>query len=106
MDETACQRREFLRQLLLSCFSLGGILAGKGTAGPAVSRSAEEYDPRSHSWGMGIAIDKCIGCGRCADACKKENDVPTGPFFFRTWVEPFVLPGGGEVGVRHHNGGP
>jgi Fe-S-cluster-containing dehydrogenase component len=54
---------------------------------------------------MGIVIDKCIGCGRCADACKKENDVPTEPFFFRTWIERYVILEGGEVVVDSPSGG-
>ncbi|MGB6033961.1 MAG: 4Fe-4S dicluster domain-containing protein [Bacteroidota bacterium] len=40
---------------------------------------------------MGIQINKCIGCGRCVEACKDENDVPREPFFFRTWVERYVI---------------
>lgn len=51
----------------------------------------EDYNPNEHHWGMGINIDKCIGCGRCADACKKENNVPDVPFFFRTWVERYQI---------------
>src|SRR3989338_665883 len=58
------------------------------------------------SWyGMGIDIDKCIGCGRCADACKKENNVPREPFFFRSWVEQYTIKNDGEVKVESPNGG-
>ena len=38
-------------------------------------------------WGYAIDVTKCIGCARCVDACKTENDVPREPFYFRTWVE-------------------
>jgi tetrathionate reductase subunit B len=70
------------------------------------------YDPKKHKWVMAIDINKCIGCGLCAEACKKENDVPEGPYF-RTWVERYVItkpkPGTGEargeVLVDSPNGG-
>ena len=56
-------------------------------------------------WGFAIDIDKCIGCGRCAAACKTENDVPREPFFFRTLVERYVIRKSGEVEVVSPNGG-
>jgi Fe-S-cluster-containing dehydrogenase component len=49
---------------------------------------------------MGIQIDRCIGCGMCVDACKTENDVLRVPFFFRTWVERYVIHMDGEVTVE------
>jgi len=70
---------------------------------PIQSRAAEKknpnrvlvlgngYIPSDHYWGMGIDISKCIGCGRCVDACKMENKVPREPFFFRTWVERYRI---------------
>jgi len=63
------------------------------------------YKPAEHSWGMGIKVDKCIGCGRCVEACKTENSVPQEPFFFRTWVEQYTILEGGEVIVQSPNGG-
>jgi Fe-S-cluster-containing dehydrogenase component len=66
----------------------------------AATPGARRYDPRSHYYGMGIDIDRCIGCNRCADACKAENDVPPEPFYFRTWVERYVIRRDGEVIVE------
>ena len=37
------------------------------------------YDPTKHKWLMAIDVNRCIGCGLCAEACKKENHVPEGP---------------------------
>lgn len=56
-------------------------------------------------WGFGVDIDKCIGCTRCVDACKTENDVPRHPFYFRTWVERYVIRKNGHVKVESPNGG-
>src|ERR1039457_3750388 len=48
----------------------------------------KDYDPTKHKWVMAIDANRCIGCGFCAEACKKENHVPEGPYF-RTWVERY-----------------
>jgi Fe-S-cluster-containing dehydrogenase component len=71
------------------------------------------YDPHKHKWQMVIDVDRCIGCGLCADACKTENGVPREPTFFRTWVERYIIlqpePGStdtrGETIVDSPNGG-
>jgi tetrathionate reductase subunit B len=103
---------------------VGAILAGLGVmplarAAKAVVKTklvANEglkgYDPRKHRWLMGIDVNRCIGCGLCAETCKKENHVPEGPFF-RTWIERYIIrkptPGTaeirGEVSVDSPKGG-
>jgi Fe-S-cluster-containing dehydrogenase component len=73
----------------------------------------KDYDPFKHKWLMCFDVDKCIGCGLCVDACKKENHVPEAPTFFRTWIERYIIkkpkPGSGEargeVLVDSPNGG-
>ena len=103
MDKKNIERREFLEKLMFSLCSL----TFPGLLGAQEKRSAygKSYNPKEHSWGMGIRVDKCIGCGRCANACKKENDVPALPFYFRTWVERYIIYDGGEVIVDSPNGG-
>jgi Fe-S-cluster-containing dehydrogenase component len=72
----------------------------------------KDYDPTQHRWLMAIDVNKCIGCGLCAEACKKENLVPEGPFY-RTWIERYIVkkpkPGSaetrGEVLVDSPEGG-
>ena len=56
-----------------------------------VSTSAPRgYDPTKHKWQMAIDVNRCIGCGHCVEACKKENHVPEGPYY-RTWIERYVI---------------
>jgi tetrathionate reductase subunit B len=56
-------------------------------------------------YGIGIDIDKCIGCGKCANACKLENNVPKAPFYFRSWVEQYTIKNDGTIKVESPNGG-
>lgn len=51
----------------------------------------KNYDPMAHQWQMVIDIDRCIGCGLCAEACKTENSVPRDSASFRTWIERYTL---------------
>jgi len=96
-------RRTFLQQ---AAAGLPLLLALVSLAGEEVSGDdAKPYDPRAHYYGMGIDPGRCIGCGRCAEACKIENDVPREPFYFRTWVERYVIKIDGEVLVDSPNGG-
>lgn len=113
-------KREFLKGLILF-FPSGGLAtiltkrvgAGetggkeKGPEAPggkeAKARPNGAYDPGRHYYGMGIEIDKCIGCSRCVEACKAENNVPPEPFFFRTWVERYVITRNREVAVEGIN---
>lgn len=102
--EANFDRREFLSTLIKA----SGCALISTAAGPMLlygQPDPSKYDPNRHYWGMGIHIDKCIGCGRCADACKTENDVLREPFFFRTWVERYTVDADGEVEVDSPNGG-
>jgi tetrathionate reductase subunit B len=56
-------------------------------------------------WGIGIDISKCIGCGLCAKSCKKENNVPEDPFYFRSWVEQYTVMNDESIKVISPNGG-
>ncbi len=86
-------RRSFMLKLLSVTAAVAG---GAVTALRAAVNSVARY-------GMGIQIDKCIGCGRCVEACKEENDVPPEPFYFRTWVERYVIRKSGVTVSRHRH---
>jgi len=67
--------------------------------------AASGYDPGEHDYAMGINPDRCLGCGRCVEACKTENNVPREPFYFRTWIERYVVEHDGGTVVTSPNGG-
>jgi len=94
-------RREFLRALGLAAPLLLGVIHVPELDG----QMPDDYDAAEHLYGMGIDIQRCIGCGRCAVACKTENDVPLEPHFFNTWVERYVIENDGTVIVDSPNGG-
>jgi tetrathionate reductase subunit B len=96
-------RRNFIRKTAAA----GGLLA-TGLLNPfnAILYAVEKpTDPTKHWWGFGIDIEKCIGCGRCANACKSENNVPREPFYYRTWVEQYTIKNDGTIKVESPNGG-
>jgi tetrathionate reductase subunit B len=97
-------RRDFLKNLGL-VVSAGGIGGGLSAEAWALIIN-KDYDTSKHNYGMGIDIDKCIGCGRCMQACKTENDVPSEPFFFRTWVERYVIKTDKSVSIKTISTGP
>jgi tetrathionate reductase subunit B len=93
-------RRKFgkkLTALFISSTFIGGLIK-------KASAQTNGYDPSKHYYGMGIQINKCIGCGRCVEACKDENNVPREPFFFRTWVERYIIKKDNEVIVQNIDG--
>jgi Fe-S-cluster-containing dehydrogenase component len=98
------ERREFLAKLLeIPCATL--LLGVTGPVKVLAETNDEPYDAKEHYYAMGIQVEKCIGCGKCVQACKIENDVPEEPFYFRTWVERYIVYTDGEVDVDSPEGG-
>jgi len=98
------ERREFLAELVkVPCATL--LLGVVGPVKVFAEDSGDDYQPTEHHYAMGVQIEKCIGCGKCVEACKIENDVPEEPFYFRTWVERYVIYANGDVSVDSPNGG-
>ena len=95
-------RRAFLRKIGRAATCAGAVVAA-GTAGVMKKAAAKsetasakesfptkDYDWTQHRWGYGVDATKCIGCLRCVEACKRENDVAGDAHHFRTWVERYV----------------
>ncbi len=108
-------RRDFLKT------AGGGILGGiavlnlppllkditKRNRGPS-SLPTVSYAERSLEksyWGFVCDNEKCIGCGKCVVACKRENNVPWEPEYNRTWVERYVINEDREVFIDSPNAG-
>ena len=116
--KTNLTRRSVLRKLSGAVAGLVTLSASR-KAKAAVqkflvsSQAPKGYDPTKHKWLMALDVDRCIGCGLCVEACKKENGVPEGASYFRTWIERYIItkpkPGSGEtrgeVFVDSPNGG-
>jgi Fe-S-cluster-containing dehydrogenase component len=109
-------RRRFLRKLgraatcagaIVAAGTLGGTqkVAAKNESSPSPgSFPTKDYDWTKHSWAFGVDATKCIGCLRCVEACKRENDVPGDAHHFRTWVERYVyLEGDKRARVDSHH---
>ncbi|OGA03480.1 MAG: hypothetical protein A3H35_17305 [Betaproteobacteria bacterium RIFCSPLOWO2_02_FULL_62_17] len=97
---TLAARRAFLNKLGLAA-TCGGAVVGSLAGIPVVAAKTEpvskggtlplkDYDWTKHQWSFGVDATKCIGCLRCVEACKVENNVVRDAHHFRTWVERYV----------------
>lgn len=101
------RREQSRRKFIKTAAAAGGLIATSMLIPfKSVIFAAEPPSDPTKPWmGYGIDIEKCIGCGRCANACKLENNVPREPFYFRTWVEQYTITNDGKVKVESPNGG-
>ena len=105
-ERYSAARRNFLRGLggAVACAGAAAMSAkvltpdAKAESAPSATPPSPpaNYDWTKHRWAFGVDATKCIGCLRCVEACKTENDVPQDAHHFRTWVERYVYLEGEE----------
>ena len=104
--ERPVNRRKFLEKCFCASLGLSLMPALSVTDTCHASESGTNgHDDGSLRYGMGINVKSCIGCGKCVTACKSENNVPKDPYYFRTWVERYIIRREGEVIVESPKGG-
>ncbi len=99
-ERDSAARRNLLRGIgrALACAGAASITAkvlapaaaAESPAAPTPQSPLPNYDWSKHQWAFGVDATRCIGCLRCVEACKTENDVPQDAHHFRTWVERYV----------------
>ena len=103
LEKQQIERRDFL-SCLGSAIACGAATVVASAVSPAAAAPAAggaippipNFDWSKHSWAFGVDAEKCIGCLRCVEACKRENNVPPDAHHFRTWVERYVTLEGEE----------
>jgi tetrathionate reductase subunit B len=99
LDKQQIERRDFL-SCLGSAIAGGAATVAASATAPAATASAvpaiPNFDWSKHQWAFGVDAEKCIGCLRCVEACKRENNVLPDAHHFRTWVERYVTLEGEE----------
>jgi Fe-S-cluster-containing dehydrogenase component len=105
--EPAADRRAFLRELMkLPCTAALVAWAGPfGESAEGAEPATATWEAAEHYYGMGIQVERCIGCGRCVAACKSENDVLKEPYYFRTWIERYDIHSDTKATVDSPEGG-
>ena len=98
-----CSRRDFLKNTASS--SLASVMP---LSAFVLLSSAEAQAVLAESkvrWAFLIDTNKCVGCGLCVTACKKENEIPFDAPVTRTWVERYVITKDGETHIDSPMGG-
>ena len=81
---------------------IAGVFPHSSGSSTNNNEDAIPYNWEDHDYAFLIDTTRCIGCGMCVQACKRENDVPDG--FYRTWVERYRIGEAGRLVVDSPNG--
>jgi tetrathionate reductase subunit B len=101
LEKQCEERRDFLSWLagVMTCAAAASAASAvsplaaataPATASAAPPPAIPGHDWTKHRWAFGVDATRCIGCLRCVEACKLENNVPRDANHFRTWVERYV----------------
>lgn len=105
-------RRKFLlggaKAALIGLACTAGIgesifATAQGAEAAAGGEWTGEWD--KHQWAFVVDTTKCIGCGKCVQACKTENNVPVDKSVYRTWVERYRIAADETASVDSPEGG-
>lgn len=98
-----CSRRDFLKN------AAGGSLVSSLplSAFTLISQAdaAAALDEAKVRWAFLVDTTKCVGCGFCVKACKKENEISYDAPVTRTWVERYVVTNDGKTHIDSPMGG-
>jgi Fe-S-cluster-containing dehydrogenase component len=85
----SCSRRTLLKNTVKGAIAASLPLSAFKLLNPAELKAAIGDD--TVRWGFLVDTTKCVGCGFCVKACKKENGIPYDAGVTRTWVERYVV---------------
>jgi len=95
-------RRKFLKNSLLGV--LGASLPISALRFLSAAEAKALVGDASKRWVFLVDTTKCVGCGFCVKACKKENEVPYDAPVTRTWVERYVVTRDGQTHIDSPEG--
>jgi len=90
-------RRTFIKKVLK------GTIAGEDIPEQIPGIRGREYDMSRYRFVFIVDVTRCIGCGSCCVADKREYNVPDGNY--RTWVERYIKDIDENIYVDCPNGG-
>jgi Fe-S-cluster-containing dehydrogenase component len=85
----SCSRRTLLKNSIKGALVASLPLSAFKLLSPAELKAA--IGDEKVRWGFLVDTTKCVGCGFCVKACKKENEIPYDAAVTRTWVERYVV---------------
>jgi Fe-S-cluster-containing dehydrogenase component len=99
----SCSRRKLLKSALGTTLAASLPISAFRFLSPAESKAATGKE--GTRWGFLVDTNKCVGCGFCVKACKKENEIPYDAPVTRTWVERYVITKDGKTHIDSPMGG-